>query len=97
MNTDEIIERWRQVYFQYLTHIGVPDWKHDEAWVNVSNGLMSQWNKMAIGEITKIYDSFFDMIMHNIDLYQRLIENYERDSRKKPVEVIPSNGGRYWL
>lgn len=92
-----MIDKWRTTYSEYLTHNGVDSSKHDAIWVDTTNNLISLWQKMESGEIQQIYKSFNHFLQVQMEYYEKINENYRRDSHKKPVEVIKSNGGRYWL
>lgn len=92
-----MINRWRTAYHEYLTHNGVKAESLDEVWCQITNNLIRMWEKMESGELRQIYRSFNHFLESHIDYYERINENYRRDSRKKPVEVVKSNGGRYWL
>ena len=92
-----MIKHWQKTYFEYLTHNGVDSSKHEGFWDLRTQDLIEMWEKMESGEIEQIYKSFSRFLQVHVDYYERINENYRRDSRKKPVEVVKSEGGRYWL
>lgn len=92
MTHDNLINEWRNVYFEYSKHIGSKA-DFDDLWIATSVSIMNYWKKQCEGEVQKLWDSFAQMLISYINHYRLMNENYRRGV---PKVEMKGTGGR-WL
>lgn len=92
MTTQELIEKWRRVYREYHGHLGT-DIPFDEFWIAKSNQMIDYWLKQDSGEVSKLWNSFTEMLFTEIKYYETMNANYVRGM---PKVEMKGTGGR-WL
>lgn len=94
--TDAMIDRWKSIYSEYMSHLNVPLEEQDDMWIEIIDGIINLWNQMERNEIPQIYDSFKHFLLTQMSHYERInIDYYRRNAYIRDVKK--SNGGRYWI